>query len=300
MTMSDQEILIPQIEGDWWRIAGNPDLGRYNTERQQPLDFGIWQAADQTWQLASCVRRTGCGGRGRLFYRWQANSLLEEDWQPMGIFMEADPNFGEKPGGLQAPFVLKHQDEYFMFYGDWVNICSAWSKDGKTFARLLNPDNLSGMFTEGHRSSCRDPMVMAFRDKFYIYYTGVPAGKGAIYCRVSSDLRHWSDSVIVNSGGSGGEGPQDAECPFVLYFPSQYSFYLFRAHPAEGKEGYETSVFCSPNPLDFGVDSDQYKVATLPVEAARIIYYEQQYYVAALQPDLQGIRMARLKWVPKD
>ena len=297
--MSNQEVLVPQIEGKWWKIAGNPDLGPYNTERQQPLDFGIWQAADQTWQLVSCVRRTGCGGRGRLFFRWQANSLLERDWQPMGIFMVADPNFGERIGGLQAPFVIKYQDEYYMFYGDWVNICSAWSQDGKTFARLLNADNLSGLFTEGHRSSCRDPMVMAYRDKFYIYYTGVPAGKGAIYCRISSDLRHWSESVVVNRGGEAGDGPQDAECPFVLYLPHQYSFYLFRAHPAKDKDGYETSVYCSPSPLDFGVDSDEYKVASLPVEAARIIFYEQQYYIAALQPDLQGIRMARLKWVPK-
>jgi len=295
--MEKEGILIPQIDGEWWTIAGNPDLGRYNTEKQQPLDFGIWQAADETWQLCSCVRRTGCGGRGRLFYRWQANSLLDKDWSPMGIFMEADPNFGERLGGLQAPFVIKHKGEYFMFYGDWVNICMAWSRDGKTFARLLNPDNLSGLFTEGHRSSCRDPMVMAFRKKFYIYYTGVPEGKGAIYCRTSNDLHNWGDSVIVNCGGSGGDGPQDAECAFVMYLPSQYSFYLFRAHPLKGSDEYVTSVYCSSNPLDFGVDSDKYKVCTLPAEAARIIQHDQQFYIAACKPDYSGIRMARLKWV---
>ena len=37
-----------------------PDLGRYNKEGQQPLDFAIWQAADQTWQMVACCRKTGC------------------------------------------------------------------------------------------------------------------------------------------------------------------------------------------------------------------------------------------------
>ena len=153
MKKEEDKILIPQVDGDWWTIAGNPDLGRYNTDKQVPLDFAIWQAADQTWQMVACCKRTGCGGRGRLFYRWQTDSLLNENWTEMGIFMEADPNFGETVGGLQAPNVIKHEDEYFMFYGDWVNTCMAWSSDGKTFARLLGADKLSGLFTEGFRSS---------------------------------------------------------------------------------------------------------------------------------------------------
>lgn len=295
--MKKEEYLIPQVDGEWWMIAGNPDLGHYTTERQQPLDFGIWQAADQTWQMCSCVRRTGCGGRGRLFYRWQADSLTDKNWTPMGIFMEADPNFGERIGGLQSPYVIKHSGEYYMFYGDWVHICMAWSCDGKSFARILNFDNLSGLFTEGHRASTRDPMVMAFRKKFYLYYTGVPEQKGKIYCRTSTDLHNWGDSVVVSSGGSGGNGPSDAECPFVIYLPDQYSFYLFRAHPSKQDGEYETSVYCSKDPLNFGIDDDRYKVCTLPVEVARIIQHEQQFYIAALFPDYTGIRIARLKWV---
>jgi len=66
-----QQAWIPEIIGDWWQIAGNPDLGIYQTDSQQPLDFGIWQAVDGTWQLCSCVRRTSCGGRNLLFYRWE-------------------------------------------------------------------------------------------------------------------------------------------------------------------------------------------------------------------------------------
>jgi len=133
---------IPEIVGDWWQIAGNPDLGKYQTDRQEPLDFGIWQAADRTWQLWSCVRYTGCGGKTRLFYHWEGDRLTSKNWRPMGIAMEADPNFGETEGGLQAPHVIRKDDVYYMFYGDWVNICLAKSPDGKTFARHLNNDGL--------------------------------------------------------------------------------------------------------------------------------------------------------------
>ena len=107
-------VVIPQIDGDFWQIAGDPDLGKYSSPKQQPVDFGIWQAADGTWQLWSCIRSTAFPGKTRLFYRWQANQLMDKDWTPMGIAMLADPNFGETEGGLQAPFVMKEGAEYIM------------------------------------------------------------------------------------------------------------------------------------------------------------------------------------------
>ncbi len=294
---NDESVLMPQVDGEWWDIAGNPDLGRYNSSRQQPLDFGIWQAVDETWQLWSCVRRTRCGGRNRLFFRWQGECLMDSDWKPMGIAMESDPNLGEYIGGLQSPFVYKHKGEYFLFYGDWVHICMAKSWDGKTFARILQADNYTGMFTEGHRSSSRDPMLIAFRDTFYLYYTGVPHGEGAIYCRTSKDLSHWGESKMVSYGGRGGKGPTAAECPFVIYLPDEHYFYLFRAHPTKETGEYETTMYRSPDPLDFGIDDDRYVIGTLPTEAARIIFHDRHYYIAALKSDYTGIRMARFKWV---
>jgi len=297
MHKKDKRLLIPQISGKWWSIAGNPDLGRYNREGQQPLDFAIWQAADQTWQMVACCRRTGCGGEGRLFHRWQTDALLKENWSPMGVFMEADPNVGETAGGLQAPNVIRHDGGYFMFYGDWINICAAWSRDGKTFTRLLGPNRLSALFTDGNKPSARDPHVMALGDKFHIYYTGISDDKGQIFCRISDDLRTWSESVIVNSGGSAGDGPSDAECPFVIHHPENRMFYLFRTHTVHNGEGYGTTVYCSSNPRDFGVDTDEFKIASLPFEAVRLVEHDDHHYVAALKPDLTGMMMAKLKWV---
>jgi hypothetical protein len=297
---SENEALIPTVIGDWWSIAKSPDLREYNRDDQQPLDFGIWQASDDTWQLVSCCRNTGCGGKGRLFFRWQSDSLTEIDWKEMGVFMESDANLGETIGGIQAPNVIKHQDRFFIFYGDWVNICSAWSSDGKSFERLIDESGRSGVFTEGQGSSARDPHVMSFNGQFYIYYTGIVDNKSAIYCRVSDDLRTWSDSVIVNSGGTGGSDTSDAECPFVVFLPEEQKFYLFRAHTRRDSDQYETSIFCSSDPLNFGIDNDDFKVATIPAECVRLIQYEQQFYISALKPDLSGIMMARLTWARRE
>ena len=73
-----KQVLIPTIDGDWWQVAGDPDLGEYTTPKQQPVDFGVWQAADGTWQLWSCIRHTNCGGNTRLFYRWVAKAWRNE------------------------------------------------------------------------------------------------------------------------------------------------------------------------------------------------------------------------------
>src|SRR2546422_252510 len=95
--------LAPVIQGEWWTVAGDPDLGSYTDPKQQPVDFAIWQAADGTWQLWSCIRGTKCGGKTRLFYRWEGKSLREANWKPMGVAMEAKPELGETLRGLQAP-----------------------------------------------------------------------------------------------------------------------------------------------------------------------------------------------------
>jgi len=189
---AQDQVLVPKIDGDFWRIAGDPDLGQYTSPKQQPVDFGIWQAADGTWQLWSCIRSTKLDGKTRLFYRWQANKITDSNWTPMGIAMMADPNFGETEGGLQAPFVLKVGSDYVMFYGTWDHIAIAKSKDGKTFARQLMPDGTSGIFGEEVGANTRDPQVIKIKSLYYLYYTAYPNRHGVDFVRTSKDLVHWS------------------------------------------------------------------------------------------------------------
>jgi hypothetical protein len=141
----------------------------------------------------------------------------------------------------------------------------------------------------------RDPMVLRVGGLWHCYYTAHPQNQGAVYCRTSLDLRHWGEERIVARGGQAGHGPSSAECPFVVELEPG-TFYLFRTQ-RYGKDA-QTSVYCSRDPLDFGVDHDEgHFLCTLPVAAPEIIKHEGTYYIAALLPSLQGIQMARLTWV---
>ena len=290
-------VLVPQVDGDFWQIAGNPDLGQYTSEKQQPVDFGIWQAADGTWQLWSCIRSTKLDGKTRLFYRWQANKLTDSNWTPMGIAMMADPNFGETDGGLQAPYVLKVGPDYVMFYGTWDHIAIAKSKDGKTFARQLMPDGTSGMFGEEAGSNTRDPMAIRIGSLYYLYYTAYPNRHGADFVRTSKDLNHWSAATKVAYGGSGGDGPYSAECPFVYYNEQSGYYYLLR-NQFYGQNA-QFKVYRSKDPKDFGKDDDRNLVETMPYAAPEIVESDGQTYLAVLRADLHGIQLAKLKWVQK-
>jgi hypothetical protein len=294
---AQDQVLVPKIDGDFWRIAGDPDLGQYTSPKQQPVDFGIWQAADGTWQLWSCIRSTKLDGKTRLFYRWQANKITDSNWTPMGIAMMADPNFGETEGGLQAPFVLKVGSDYVMFYGTWDHIAIAKSKDGKTFARELMPDGTSGIFGEEVGANTRDPQVIKIKSLYYLYYTAYPNRHGVDFVRTSKDLEHWSAPTKVSFAGSPGDGPYSAECPFVYYHKDSGYYYLLR-NQYYGQNAKFT-VYRSKDPLDFGKDTDKDLVETMPYAAPEIVEYEGQAYIAVLLPNLKGIEVAKLKWAPK-
>ena len=130
-TFAADHPLVPRLAGDAWQVAGNPDLGALGTEKQQVVDFGIWQAVDGTWQIWSCIRATKAPGKARLFHRWEGARLTDRDWTPKGVAQQADPALGETEGGMQAPYVIGHDGKFWMFYGDWANICLATSVDGK-------------------------------------------------------------------------------------------------------------------------------------------------------------------------
>lgn len=290
---------VPQVQGEWWSVTGNPDLGKYASPNQQPVDFGIWQAADGSWQLWSCIRHTKCGGNTRLFYRWQGENLTGANWQPMGIAMEAEPALGESKGGLQAPYVFKEGDVYYMVYGDWTRICLAKSSDGKKFHRVLNEAGEPALFSGPYQNS-RDPMILKYHGLYFCYYMGhnkEAEYDSAIFCRTSENLKQWSEPILVSAGGSADEKSNwyggDAECPFVV--ERKGMFVLFR-NQRYGQDNLNTQ-YASPNLLNFGVGHDLYRIGELPVAAPEVFEYEGEWYIAALKPSLDGIRIARLKWV---
>lgn len=285
------------MAGEEWTVARDPDLGAYTAPNQQPVDFSVWQAADGTWQLWSCIRNTRCGGVTRLLHGWEGRRLTDTNWTPRGIVMEARAELGETPGGLQAPFVFRHAGRFHLFYGDWVHICAATSADGKNFTREVNAGGKTGLFGEGPEANARDPMALFTRGRWHCYYTAHPGRRGAVYARTSTDLRTWSESRRVAFGGEAGTNFTSAECPFVVELtPGEY--YLFRTQ-RYGRDAI-TRVYHSRDPLDFGLDrGDVHLLGSLPVAAPEVFRHEQQWYIASLLPTLKGIRIARLEWVER-
>lgn len=108
---------------------------------------------------------------------------------------------------------------------------------------------------------------------------------------------HWSDARRVSWGGSAGNGKYSAECPFVYYHkPSGYYYWL---RTQSYGERAKSTVYRSRDPLDFGQDSDQYMVGTMPYAAPEIIEFDGQTYIAVLLPSLKGIQVARLRFAPE-
>ena len=302
------DVMVPTIVGPWWRIAGEPDLGRYTSADQQVVDFAIWRAADGTWQAMSCVRHTAYPGATRVFHRWEGEHLADRDWAAKGIAMTSEPALGETEGGLQAPFVLRHDGRFLFFYGDYENIAMAVGPDGKRFTRVVQGDGRVAMFQEAPGANTRDPMVLTIGGVFHLYYTAHPLpegdttgdpsqGLGAVYLRTSRDLVQWSASTRAAAGGEAGWGTGTAESPFVHFHRASGYYYLFRTQ-AYGPDA-ETRVYRSRDPRYFGIDDDRLLVAALPVAAPEIVEHAGETYIAALMPDLKGIRLARLEWLAR-
>ncbi|MBX2924671.1 MAG: hypothetical protein KF746_20890 [Chitinophagaceae bacterium] len=299
---SKTKLYKPVIDGEWHTITHQPDLGQYTGKEQEPVDFAVWQAEDGTWQLWSCIRFTNIGGNTRLFHRWEGKSLSDTAWQPMGIAMQADTTLGETAGGLQAPYVFKENGTYYMFYGDWGNICLATSKDGKTFTRVLNEKGNATLFT-GPLYNTRDAMVIKEDNTYYCYYSAhnkeynkSAEPQTAIYCRTSTNLKNWGEPVVVSRGGSAMKQSNwhggDAECPFVVKVGKQYV--LFR-NQLYGEKSLNTQ-YSSSDLLNFGDNNDEFMVSQLNVAAPEIIKDGDQYYIVALNTSLDGMRIAKLKF----
>ena len=205
---------------------------------------------------------------------------------------------------MQAPYVIKENLYYYLFYGDWKRICLAKSIDGKNFSRVLGGDGQPDLFTEhpyAHytTSNARDPMVIKQGNTYYCYYTSHladPVNDGWAFCRTSLNLKDWSESVVVSHTPPHlTNSPRYSdECPHVVYLPEHKLYYLFVTQ-LYGKFS-QTTVYASPNPMYFGIDDDSRVVCTLPIAAPEIILYQGQYYLAALNNELNGVRMAKLKW----
>ena len=301
------------VLGACQQIAGTPDLGpAFNNAGQEPVDFGIWQAADGSWQLWSCIRGTKEEGNTRLFYRWEGAKITDANWAPKGIAMRAgrlspdgtpndgtfDPSFGEQQGGLQAPYVWSDGKTWHMVYGTYGNIGEQTSTDGKTFVRLPRSGSGNVGIFDPAADSKRDPMFLPKRlgdvvDRLYF------TANSSVMLATTSDGTNFSAPKVVAVGGKASDGGSAAECPFVVHRDDGY-YYLFRTSSEHGdyQPGVMTYVYASSDPTNFGLEDDSRLIAQLPIAAPEIHSVGGADYLAHLLPSVQGIEVCDLTWQP--
>ena len=284
----------PVIEKPSWRICEMPDLGDLagrGPAQQHVVDHGFGRADNGTWQLWACIRGTAVG---RLLYRWQGGSLDEGPWRPLGIAARATEAFGEdvstKDGrrveGIGAPFMLRVGGApRLLYHSNGIRMMT--SAEGVEYERAdLGPGRGNLLYGDGGR----DVMVLPVGGRYYAYSTvTTPERTSFVALRTTKDFLDWTPRRIVCRGGKAGAGPVDAESPFVVFLDGFY--YLFRSSSIS----FKTFVYRSPDPTDFGVDSDDKLIAEFDLKAPELIRRAGRWYISDLA-DFNGIRLARLRW----
>jgi beta-fructofuranosidase len=245
--------------------------------------------------------------------------LLDTPWQPTGEIIRVDRHIGEslaERGGeecIQSPFVVTHQDKWYMFYGgdgsglkengeitqsndpDMAGqICLMTSSDGRTWTRHRNANHQSRLFIGP--MATRDPCLLKYKDYWILYYAGYwgyEDGEAGFYARTSSDLIHWSEKKLVHQDAQYGGHRWQTECPHVVYRAGYY--YLFRTVNYEAAETY---VFRSENPLDFGIgNASSHFVGRINVAAPEVIIdCDGTEYITSNHNLFEGTMLCELRW----
>jgi len=316
--------LRPVVDGEFWMIGPKPDLSGLLPEPgpdgpvHECVDHHIFQDANGTWHLWSCVRHTPVG---RVLYHWRAAALTDSPWEATGEIIRADHDAGEciddwnGDEWLQSPYVVRLDGTYFMFYGGHstghdaegksavqagtpaqMQICLMTSPDGIHWQRHRDAAGNSRVFVEPGET--RDPCLIRIDGLWHMYYAGYydpgkPDEGASFVLRTSEDLIHWSPWRLVHQDAAYGAGRCETECPHVVCREGYY--YLFRT---QNYRKALTHVFRSTDPTDFGVgDAGDKYVGVFPGAAVEIYQTpDGGEYVSSNHDPGAGTQLARLRW----
>lgn len=127
-------------------------------------------------------------------------------WEDLGIILEPGPEGAPDEGGIWAPYVIREGDTFFMFYTGFnrnvaQSIMLATSTnpaDPESWARrgLVFQPHHEDVVYDGSEpwSDGRDPMVLRYNDRYFLYYTGRDQHGGIVGVAIADDLMGpWRD-----------------------------------------------------------------------------------------------------------
>lgn len=311
MSIIEKKMMRPVLDGDFWLIGANPDLGELNgldpatgARTQQCVDHHVYQDLFGYWHLWGCIRMTKVG---RILYHWETREITSSCWQPTGQILRADPHFGESINDwwgdewIQSPYIVKEDGRFYMFYGGHASevdvlglpvqydpderqeitcaksgcqICLMVSDTGREWVRYKDLRGYSRLFVGP--GEARDPDLIKIDGVWHLYYAGAhvdDSGKPAcaIYLRTSTDLIHWSDFTVVHYDHRPEVGNGGMWTHECPHVVKRGGYYYL--FRTENYAGRLTHVYRSEDPKDFGKGPAAVEtyVCRFPVAAPEII-----------------------------
>jgi hypothetical protein len=202
------------------------------------------------WHLFGITGREPAVPANEKFLLHATAPHLQGPWVRHAPVMHVDPAAGESV--IWAPYVLKHDGLYWMFY------CGGGESDTKYRIQLATSPDLwtwtrspaNPLLVDGY--DARDPMVLRVGEQWVLYYCATEnpgGGHHVVKAMISSDLSHWTAPRIVFRSPQAGTFGGPTESPFVVARNGRYYLFLCTNAPYNN-----TEVYVSDSPFHWNAD----------------------------------------------
>ncbi|MCG8607228.1 hypothetical protein MJD09_19870 [bacterium] len=220
-----------------WLQVGYAPLGYYLK------DFCILQASGvfHLFHIAGTPGVSCCLPGNEIWFGHATTSDFSH-WKTLQPCFYVQPGSWDE-GHVFAPYVLKKDSEYWMFYtgcamDNTQRIGAATSKDLQNWKRVsdqpvIRPEEFDWAFCPTEKgAACRDPHVCKWAGEYSMYYTAVTKqGKSCVARATSNDLIDWIDKgpAYVSSTLAHCESSnvQEIGNNFLLFFGGHHEYWSY-------------------------------------------------------------------------
>jgi hypothetical protein len=242
------------------------------------------------WHLFGITGKEPANPANEKFFLHATAKDMYGPWVKQKPVMQVDPDAGETV--VWAPYVLKHDSRYWMFYcggGEshmQYRINLATSSDLVSWTRSpANPMVLDGY-------DARDPMVLRVGSQWVLYYCATESpggGNHVVIAATSSDLIHWTGREIVFRSPQTGTFGGPTESPYVVAKDNKYYLFLCTNNPYNNTEVYVSDSPFHWNPEDV--------ILRFDAHAAEVVNAGKgKWFLSAAGWGQGGLYLAELMW----